>query len=280
MIAPLFAFAQVIKFESKPTSITIDATTLDSCRVTTIENYTRLNIYQNAATSNEHTLITQHFETGSGCFEGYSPEKITVTAQRIDLEAGKVDAQPKWVLEATGSSGAIEDDMYKVESLGCCSSVSTQKYFSLITGKLITSSTSELMRIFNNKTREYLYIGVEANTASLPEKNGGNIATIITGDKSGKIEQIQINSEALAENEWDVNSVKFVYQKDQPQYSNRETEFTIDGKSTTKEIEMSIELTCRCEHEPIKVSLIMLNTSIDLNSSSWSFKDKVSLKKL
>ena len=280
IIAPFFASAEVIKFESKPTSIVIDTTTLDSCSLTTIENYTRLSIHQYAAPSDERSLITQHFETGSGCFEGYNPERITVTAQRIDLKAGKVDAKPKWVLAAQGSLGSIEDDMYKVESLGCCASVSTQKYFSLITGKLITSSTSDLMRIVNDKTRERLYIGVEANTASLPEKNGGNIATIIAGDKNGKIEKLQINSKTLVDNEWDVNEVKFVYQKDQPRYSSSETEFISDGKSTTQSIEMSIELTCRCEHDPIKISLIMLNTGIDLTLSSWNFTDKVSLKRL
>lgn len=280
MAVSFFASAHVVKFESKPTSIAIDTTTLNSCLVTTIENYTRLNIHKYAAPSNEHALIAQNFETGSGCFEGYNPEKIIVTAQRIDLKTGKVDAQPKWVLEAQGSSGLIEDGMYKVESLGCCSSVTTTKYFSLITGKLITSATTDLMKISNNKTFDNLYIGVEANTASLPEKNGGNIATIITGDKNGIIEKLQINSETLAENEWDVNSISFTYQKDQPMYSNGKTEYISDGISNKKGIELNIELTCRCEHDPIKISLIIINTNIDLASSLWNFKDKVSVKKL
>lgn len=183
-----------------------------------------------------------------------------------------------WTLEVQGSTGVVEGDLYKVEALGCCASVATQKYFSLLTGKLITSSTIALRKIYNAQTRDYIYLGAEANTASQPEKSGGSIATITLGNNRGVTQQFQVNSETLAENDWDINSMEFIYPKDQPQYSTNTTEYITASKNNAKGVGIAIELSCRCEHEPIKISLTMAEDKVDPALSTWNFKQQVSLK--
>lgn len=272
------AFSDAIKVVSAESSITIDPKTIDSCSLTAIEKYTRHFIYN--LTKSSYYLITQNFETGTGCFEGNNPQKLTVMANILDPVTGKINANPVWKFQTQSVSGGAESNfhnLYKTESPGCCSSVSTFKYFSLKTGKLVSSTTTDLRSITNTKNNTKVYIGVEANTASLPEKKSNAIATVILGTENGKFQGVNIESKKYSEEEWDVMSFNFILNKEAQKFYNNPSDYVVNSENNFKDVSMQLILQCRCEHEPLNIVLKMGENSLDVSASIVNNGD-ISLK--
>lgn len=155
-----------------------------------VEQFSRQSIYTNYKDrSQSYRLISQQFELGSGCFEGYNPAKITVTAKPIDITSGKIVEKSIWSFTTEGVTGEITQphgsQLYQVEIPGCCETKNTTRYFSLYTGKLLASSTGSLLGItfeglFDSGSHVYLsrIVAVEDNLASLPYATTKSIATV------------------------------------------------------------------------------------------------------
>lgn len=270
LLLPSTVLADYVKIPTAESSIIIDHKTVDSCLVTTVEKYTRYHVYKlnYVKPDNSYYLITQNFETGKGCFEGYNPQNISVTANTLDVATGKIVEHPAWAFHAQAVWGSVEGDLYKTESPGCCSAVPTYKYYSLKTGKLVSSTTTELRSITNSKNRKEAVIGVEANSASSPEKSTDAIATIFVGNENGIYQEVSIQSKKYSIEDWDIESLNFVLTAEAQKYYKNPSNMHVNNDGNFKGISLRLVINCRCEHEPVNIILQMGENEIDIATSA------------
>jgi len=189
-----------------------------------------------------HYFVTQEFEVGRGCFEGFNPAKVSLKANIIDLKTGAVAPHLVWAFSTEGISGAEQiwdmGGLYRIEVPGCCASEDTHKYFSLDTGKLVGSSTTE-----NSLKVEYpskdgtRYITMESNLSSSPEGKKKALATLFYGDKSAVVQKIAImkNSD---NDDWSVSGLEVAG------HDPRQTQIS---PKPGENLKLHITMVCRCE---------------------------------
>jgi hypothetical protein len=75
-----------------------------------------------------------------------------------------------WTIRAEGDTGQVYDNFYKVTRNGCCGSLSTQIWFSLIDGKKVFTSNTDPVQIVvpNSPTGLARYFAWHSNEASIP----------------------------------------------------------------------------------------------------------------
>jgi hypothetical protein len=151
--------------------------------VTSIERFARHFLFQHDYKNNSYYLITQNFEVGEGCFEGYDPANVSVAAQSIDLRTAKVSKQIVWMFSTKGIKGErdIGKDLYKVVLPGCCGLSTTTKYFNLHSGRFVGSSMLQPLTL-DNLTPAERHIMVELGSSSDYMGKERGIATIYYSD--------------------------------------------------------------------------------------------------
>ena len=93
---------------------------------------------------------------------------------KVDAWVGK-DASPQnkvWSIEQTGDAGEVSDRFYKVTKYGCCASIATDIYFSLLSGqKLYTTNTGIFTIVVPNTSISLArYVAFHAPDAILPQE--------------------------------------------------------------------------------------------------------------
>lgn len=274
--------AESINVASAESKISIDPKTINECNLTSVESYTRHLIFKYDYKKPSYYLITQKFEVGTGCFEGNNPEKIVVTAKNLDPKTGKVEEPTSWHFETDGVTG-VEfnlnyDQLYKVDIPGCCSSEATYKYYSLNTGKLVSSSTVDLRAIANIKSNTQIVIGAESNIASSPLKKNNSIASLFLGDRNGIFQEISIISKKYSEEDWYIESMNFVFDKEAKQFYKNSPIYSVSGAEGYKGITFNLVLNCRCEHNPLIATFKMGVSAVDIPSSFTNESKDIELK--
>lgn len=256
---------------SAENSLVIDTSTSNTCQVTQIEKYSRFLLYEYERSTHKKFYIQQDFEIGTGCFEGYSPASITVTAKNIESETGKLSQDIAWAFDAEGVRGGIDElysySLYKVEMPGCCGAAEVDKYYSLKNGKLVISSTIQPLKIDIANTEKLGYIGVHGGADT---SNKNSIATIIYGTNESEMQKISIQSAKSGDEEWIVEKLKF-------SESDKQV-LTLFKREDFKGISIDIELNCRCDREPVKIVLTMNGDRINAASAQISGADDMSVK--
>ncbi len=156
----------------------------DECIPHTIEKYTRNYLYE--FSNSRQILIKQRFETGRGCFEGYNPQSISVSAHVIDKNTGAIMQEPVWRFESTGIRGEAENypytDLYEVQEPGCCDARDVYKYYSLKSGNLLAFSSKNLLVVQLLQTNKKRFMGVEENLSASKSYNKEHVAVIFYSD--------------------------------------------------------------------------------------------------
>jgi hypothetical protein len=250
------ASATSIVIAKNDSSLTLDPQTATSCQPTTVENYARLTVI-NVSTQQqpEFALLTQQFEVGTGCFEGYQPAHVRVSAQRLNIKTGQAEPNILWSMNSDGIQGAVQSYdakmLYRIDMPGCCGASDTAKYYSLLTGKLIASATGHLLSVNAIDEHATRFIGVEDNIASSRQGDTTAIATIFLGDNQAQIETLSVKAPtSYAQEDWWIESLHWRGQH------------TSQNNLTVKqfmEATLALRLKCRCAAEDI-VMQIPLNT--------------------
>jgi hypothetical protein len=177
----------------------LDTSGRTDCAPTVRETFTRFHVRRRDFHGNPPALVRQDFEIGSGCFVEYKPARVSLSAQPLNLKTGRTQDTILWRFSAEGTSGFPEPDiegLYRIDHPGCCSSANTAKYFSLITGKQIGSSTSKLLELPFHEATERRYMTAEDNTASSPWKTPSDaaeiIATVFFGSDEALMQSVSI----------------------------------------------------------------------------------------
>ena len=112
-------------------------------------------------------LIRQDFEVGTGPFEGYKPENLTLSAFPFCAASGKAGDQPVWQVRTVGVDGhCYGNDFYCAEAPGCCAAQDTTLYYSLRTGKFSGASTNRLLEVEIPNTPFKRFITTQSDWAS------------------------------------------------------------------------------------------------------------------
>jgi hypothetical protein len=91
---------------------------------------------------------------------------------RVDGWAGNYPnpSGKAWTIRSEGDSGEIHDRVYKVTRYGCCDTLTTQIWFSLIDGRRVFSSTIDPIRVYVPETSADLarYFAWHSRDAIIP----------------------------------------------------------------------------------------------------------------
>lgn len=271
---PLNESGTLKQIGSAENNISVDINTASSCLIDHIEKYSRFLIYNYDRAVDKYYLVQQNFEIGTGCHEGYFPANVTVTAKQLDLATGKVSPDNAWSFKAEGISGEVQwnfFDLYKVSMPGCCGAMTTNKYFSLKNGQLVLSTSINPLKIDIANTKKVGYIGVE-NGADPASSNKNTIATIFYGTNDGVKQKLSVLSSKSGEEEWIVEKLSF------PELVNEKQALTIFKKENFNGVPIRVELVCRCDREPVKITLTMSEESINAASAQFKGADDVSIE--
>lgn len=91
---------------------------------------------------------------------------------RVEAWMGK-DASPQnklWTIEQSGDAGEVADRFYRVTKYGCCASIATDVYFSLLSGRKLYTTNTGLFEIVvpNTSIDMTRYVAFHAPDAILP----------------------------------------------------------------------------------------------------------------
>jgi hypothetical protein len=268
--------------------ITIDKTHTEECGeyVNFVEKFTRFTLFKYDWQQKKHYLIRQDFELGQGCFEGYNPAQVTVTANALDPIKGTVGTRTEWQFSAAGASGDVAgypfQGLYKVTLPGCCAASAVDKYFSLITGNFIMASTIRPLLLDLAEQRSQRYIAAEANTAAERWNNAKNIATLFLGNPKSNLQRVYVNSSdtKLSSEDWDVAQLNFAGAKvknggGDPTADNQT--HTLFKSSEIAGLSIQMVLRCRCDSPEIHISLPLQLERFDIEHATVRGIDSVSL---
>lgn len=91
---------------------------------------------------------------------------------RVDAWAGDFPnpSRKAWTIRSEGDKGEIRDNFYKVTRYGCCATITTQIWFSLIDGrKVFTSNIDPIQVIVPNGSADLTrYFGLHSDDAIIP----------------------------------------------------------------------------------------------------------------
>jgi hypothetical protein len=259
------AFVEISKTEK------VDPTTLNACTPTRVERIVSQKIFEN-------TLITQISEVGTGCFEGYAAASFTLTAKPRDIKTGQVGENLLWSFNTEGVYGAVEeqdDALYRIEMPGVSDITQTYKYFSLYTGKLVASSTTDkLYSLYATNDNLLRHITIETNRASSRQGNTKANATIFIGDSGGVLETLDITRKSVCDeglwDEWNEGEISINGIK------NVATNITVRDISST-----TIKFTLHCigEEKFLVLEIPLTKQGFDEKRAVVKGKDKVIFKK-
>ncbi|MBI3901833.1 MAG: hypothetical protein HY306_02650 [Nitrosomonadales bacterium] len=268
----------------------LDTKTADSCEPTLTEHFSRYSIYQlSPYQTGHHVLIEQQFDVGRGCFEGYSPAKVSVSAKHLDAKFGGVDKKELWSFTTEGISGdvlgSVLHGVYRVDMPGCCSAAKTSKFFSLETGRLIGSTTSERLssapllkvdfvdRYDSQGVVEARFISAEDNIASTPQTPTKAIGTIFLANRLSVVETISILGEGqLGTEEWWLSEFN-LDKENYPEELSKEV-MSLSGKDMAK---IHIKLKCRCDAKPLDITIPLTINGLNEKSSIINGSAEISL---
>jgi hypothetical protein len=207
--------------------------------VTSIERFTRDFLFQYDYESNGYYLITQRFEVGEGCFEGYDPANVSVTARTIDLHTAKVSKQIVWMFSTKGIKGERDvgpmKDLYKVIHPGCCGLSTTTKYFNLRSGRFVGSSMLQPLTV-DNLTTAYRHIMVELGSSSDYMGKERGIATIYYTDGNGIKQEVVVKSPHNTSSFCDLNRLQFTGQPEYKRWYSLPRQSPFEGISFVAEV--------------------------------------------
>jgi hypothetical protein len=91
---------------------------------------------------------------------------------KVEAWVGK-DVSPQnkvWAIEQSGDAGLLVDRFYKVTKFGCCASIATDVYFSLLSGQKLYTTNTGLFEVIVPNTSVALtrYVAFHAPDAILP----------------------------------------------------------------------------------------------------------------
>jgi hypothetical protein len=260
----------------------LDTTTAEACTPSLREHFYRHSVYQlSPHRSGHHALIQQEFDIGQGCFEGYSPAKVTVSAKPLNAKSGRVGARRLWSFTTEGVSGEVETGdfwgLYRIDMPGCCGSARTSKYFSLETGKLVGSTTKRMLEMsFVDKydsrgVVERRFISVEDNIASSPQASTKAIATIFYADAYALEETVSVSGNGkLGSEDWWVSESYFMGQDSEVQGL---------ALSGSEEAKIRVVLKCRCDAEPLDIDIPVSAAGLNISTSVVKGPKGISLAK-
>lgn len=143
-----------------------DASSYGKCQQAVTEKYTRFALHNGGnELSDKQFLIRQDFEVGTGCFEGYYPAKIAVSASAVQLSKDGATVSPTmlWRFEETGNAGRIGEyplqNIYQITLGGCCGSPDENKYYSLLTGRLVAPAVLTTLELADTRALRFISVG-------------------------------------------------------------------------------------------------------------------------
>ena len=176
-------------------TISINPNTASDCIVTSTERYERNFLFQYDQNKNDYYLVTQRFEVGEGCFEGFDPASVSLTAKKINVRTGKSSSKKSWSFSTKGISGERENypmnGIYKVRYPGCCGALDTFKYFSLYTGNMLGAAYLKPLVLEIPNEHKFRFIFLQDDNASEFLGKGGQI-TVFYSDKESIKQQLFI----------------------------------------------------------------------------------------
>jgi hypothetical protein len=207
--------------------------------VTSIERFTRHFLFQHDHKNNGYYLITQSFEVGEGCFEGYDPANVSVTARSIDLHTAKVSKQINWMFSTKGVKGERDVggmmDLYKVIYPGCCGLSTTTKYFNLRSGRFVGSSMLPPLTV-DNLTTAHRHIMVELGSSSDYMGKERGIATIYYTDGNDIKQELVVKSPRNTIYSCDLNRLQFTGQAEHKRWYSLPRQSPFEGVSFVAEV--------------------------------------------
>lgn len=140
-------------------------------------------------------LIRQDFEVGTGLFEGYKPENLTLSAFPFDVTSGKIGKDPVWKVQTVGVNGYVRyggRDFYCVEAPGCCDELDTVLYYSLRTGNFAGAATGRLLEIEIPNTPFKRFVMTQSDCASEWKGIKGAQFNVFYASKHGLLQSVGI----------------------------------------------------------------------------------------
>jgi hypothetical protein len=251
-------------------SIVIQPDTASECGVTSIERYDRYFLFQRTYFPASYYLISQHFEVGEGCFEGYDPANVSLTARDIDVSTGKVSTGMVWSFSTKGSSGERGyndmDGVYKVLYPGCCAATDTFKYFSLYTGKFIGASYSKPLVLEMPNTRQIRYIFMQDNNASEYMGRSGQLA-LYYSDKERLRQQLSITASNVPEPFYCQTILEFV--------GKQGDRNELWGKSTFEGVSIVIKIDCPEGKSTTEIPVLKDSLSVEKAETKGTLGTKI-----
>ena len=218
-------------------SLIIKPSATSEC-VTFTERYKRHLLYLYDEEQQSYYLITQNFEFGAGCFEGYDPTVVTVTANKLDVKSGQVSKETVWSFTTKGIRGERTGypltGLYAVADLGPRGEIT--KYFSLISGAFIGSSSLQPLTIETPDMSKVRLITAHEN--KICDYVGGDIriATIFYADNKNLKQALAITLSKPPSEICILRSLRFADSEDAGRLRTLSDETTFGGFSITMEL--------------------------------------------
>ena len=237
-----------------------------------IEKYVRNYLYMNK--KDKYFLIKQRVEFGKGPFEGYNPAKITVSSYGLDLKTGKIQKKAFWRFVSDGIIEGIDpfcnNYLYWIKKPGCCGAPDINKYYSLNTGKLIASTTHEIIKIYNAETREYRYLGIEDEIISEKSEFGEILTTLTYSDENDTRQKFDIIVKGIENKnveakyfQWTLVNLEILNTK------NDGYEYNIFNKKDFSGVDIKIKFKCSCDNPLITIIIPIINDHIDYKTIKY-----------
>ena len=244
----------------------------DECTPHTIEKYTRNYLY--GTPYSPKVLIKQHFEIGKGCFEGYYPQTISVSSHAIDQNLGTVTQDPIWRFDSKGIRGEAEKypytGLYVVQEPGCCDARDIYKYYSLKKGNLLAFSSKELLIITLAQTNERRFIGVEENLSVSKTYQGEHTAVIFYSDDTNIKQKLIVRKPGDKEG-WILDKMGA------PEENFNKYPISVLNKKEFTNFDLNIRLICRCEANPVNISIPVVSDKMDINSVTFEHSSVIKI---
>ena len=247
--------------ERETSEFSVNLKSFDECTPHTIEKYTRNYLY--GTQYSPKMLIKQYFEIGKGCFEGYTPQTISVSSHTIDQKLGTVTKNPIWRFDTKGIRGEAEKypytDIYVVQEAACCDARDINKYYSLKNGNLLAFSSKELLIISLTQKNERRFVGIEENLSASKSYEGEHIAVIFYSDDTDIKQKLVVKKP-------DDNEGWILDKMGVPEENLIKYPVTVLNEKEFTNFNLNIRLICRCEANPINISIPVVADSLDINS--------------
>lgn len=109
--------------------------------------------------------VLQEVITTHRALEAVAADPGTVVASVFDSTAGS-GSGPLFVMKATGDTGTVHADLYRVRRSGCCGAADRDVWFDLATGRELLRTSVPLLRL--RRAGLPLYVGLTGNDAVEP----------------------------------------------------------------------------------------------------------------